>query len=309
MFGARETKDILIKKGNYKELIKCFTTIIAELEQRFSDPSAIEREEDKKDFVKLFGDYLRVENELQNYDEFTHLRDFQDLDVNDKKAVEAFKEERNLSDEDMDKIKAIHLPTERQIQDYRSTYNDIHERVQRERAADDKGLSNRWDDVVFEIDLFKSQEYNLDYILKIIFEHYKKNKSKSDLIEEVRRMIRASFSNRAKESLLVDFVNKTNFDRFPNKDSIIDAFYRFAREQQRLEAEKLISAETLNQEAAKRYIEKSVKQGYANDKGTELNNIFPTMSPLSPKDLAKKQGVFDKIKAFVEKFKGIGGQI
>ena len=65
---------------------------------------------------------------------------------------------------------------------------------------------------MFEVDLLKSQEINLDYILELIFEHNKKNKSKATLIEEVRRVIRASLGNRAKESLIVDFINQTNLD-------------------------------------------------------------------------------------------------
>ena len=105
-------------------------------------------------------------------------------------------------------MQSIKLPSDRKIQDYRSTYSDIRDRLRREKAGNEKEQSTiDWADVVFEVDLLKSQEFNLDYILELIFEHNKKIKNKANLVEEVRRVIRASVGNRAKESLVVDFIN------------------------------------------------------------------------------------------------------
>ena len=162
---------------------------------------------------------------------------------------------------------------------------------------------------MFEIDLLKSQEINLDYILELIFEHNKKTKSKADLVDEVRRVIRASLGNRAKESLVVDFINQTDLDQIGDKSSVIEAFFSFAQVEQQREAEELINAESLNAEEARRYITTSLKREYASDAGTELNAILPKMSPLNPQYLTKKQSVFQKIAAFVEKFKGVGGKV
>ena len=166
-----------------------------------------------------------------------------------------------------------------------------------------------WDDVVFEVDLLKSQEINLDYILELIFENNKKVKTKADLVEDVRRAIRASLGNRAKESLLVDFIHQTDLSQFDDKASVIEAFFAFAQAEQQREAQALITAENLNAEAAKRYISNSLKREYASENGTELNAVLPKMSPLNPQYLTKKQSVFQKIAAFVEKFKGVGGQV
>jgi type I restriction enzyme R subunit len=163
--------------------------------------------------------------------------------------------------------------------------------------------------VVFEVDLLKSQEINLDYILELIFDHNKKNKTKADLVDEVRRVIRASLGNRAKESLLVDFIHQTDLDQIGDKASIIEAFFIFAQAAQQREAQDLINEENLNAEAAKRYITASLKREFATDSGTELNTVLPKMSPLNPQYLTKKQTVFQKIAAFVEKFKGVGGQV
>lgn len=162
---------------------------------------------------------------------------------------------------------------------------------------------------MFEVDLLRSQEINLDYILELIFEHNKKTRSKADLVDEVRRVIRASLGNRAKESLLVDFINQTDLDQIGDKARVIEAFFTFAQSQQQREAQELISTENLNTEAARRYITASLRREYASENGTELNSVLPKMSSLNPQYLSKKQSVFQKIAAFVEKFKGVGGQV
>lgn len=321
LFGDNNTKNVVLEKS-YREYMEGFTDIATgearrgyvevakELEQRFPDPAAIEKEADKKAFVKLFGEYLRVENVLQNFDEFASLKALQAVDMSDPAAVEAFKAKHYLDDTDLDALQAIKVPAERKLQDYRSTYNDIRDWLRREKAGAEKDKSTiDWDDVVFEVDLLKSQEINLDYILELIFENNKKVKDKATLVEDVRRVIRASLGNRAKESLLVDFINQTDLDRIGDKASVIDAFFTFAQAEQLREAQELISAENLNAEAARRYITSSLKREFASDNGTELNAILPKMSPLNPQYLIKKQSVFEKIAAFVDKFKGVGGSI
>jgi type I restriction enzyme R subunit len=321
LFGDKNTKNVVLEKS-YKEYMEGFADVITgearrgfvdvvqELEARFPDPAAIEKDADKKAFAKLFGEYLRVENVLQNYDEFASLKDLQSVDMNDPNAVEAFKEAHYLSDGDLTALQSITLPSERQIQDYRSTYNDVREWLRRQTASAEKDASTvDWDDVVFEVDLLRSQEINLDYILELIFEHNKKIKSKSELVNEVRRVIRASLGNRAKESLLVDFINQTDLDRLGDKASVMEAFFAFAQAEQKREAEELITTENLNAETARRYIAASLRREFASDSGTELNGVLPKMSPLNPHYLSKKQNVFQKIAAFVEKFKGVGGQV
>lgn len=317
LFGDKNTKNVVLEKS-YKEYMEGYTDtvtgkacrgyldVVEELQSRFPDPDDIVTEKDKKDFAKLFGEYLRVDNILQNYDEYASLQAFQDLDITDEVAVAEFKEQHYLSDEDIEKMQAITAPSEREVQDYRSTYNDIRDWIRREKAGNEQGeVKEDWDEVVFEVDLLKSQEINLDYILELIFEHNKKTKTKAELVEEVRRLIRASLGNRAKESLIVDFINETDMDKIPDKASIIDTFFKYAQSELKREAEELIESEGLNKEAAKRYIATSLKREYASENGTELNEALPKMSPLNPQYLTKKQSVFQKISAFIEKFKGI----
>lgn len=319
LFGKSNTRNVVLEKS-YQEYMEGFTDagvarrgyldVIAELQERFPDPDEIQTEKDKKDFVKLFGEYLRVENILQNYDEFAALQAFQSLDTSDAKAVEAFKEKYYLTDEAFTEMQPIDMPSERSIQNYRSTYNDIRDWLRRQKDGEEKAKSTiDWDDVVFEVDLLKSQEINLDYILELIFEHNKKMKNKAELIDEIRTTIRASLGNRAKESLIVDFINQTDLDSIVDKAGIIESFFQFAQKEQQKEADELISSEELNIDAAKRYINVSLKRGYASEQGTDLNDALPKMSPLNPQYLTKKQSIFQKIVAFVEKFVGIGGEV
>jgi type I restriction enzyme R subunit len=90
---------------------------------------------------------------------------------------------------------------------------------------------------------------------------------------------------------------------------VIDAFFAFAQAELQREAQELITSENLNAEAARRFIATSLKREFASENGTELNAVLPKMSPLNPQHLSKKQSVFQKIAAFVEKFKGVGGRV
>ena len=321
LFGDSNTKNVVLEKS-YKEYLEGFTDImtgearrgyievVKDLNEKFPNPDEIATEKDKKEFSKLFGEYLRIENILQNYDEFTYLKALQKIDPNDTKAVEQFKENYFVTDEDISTMREVEVLPERAIQDYRSTYNDIRDWLRDERSSKEAEESNiDWDDVVFEVDLLKSQEINLDYILELIFDQNTKEKDKTTLVEEIRRIIRASIGNRAKESLVVDFINETDLDTIHEKAEIIKSFFEYAQEKQKVEASALIAEEKLNEEEAKRYITSSLKREFATENGTELNAILPRMSPLNPQYLTKKQTVFQKISAFIEKFKGVGGKL
>ncbi len=320
-FGAGGTKNIILEKS-YKEYMEGFTDIINGQQRRgyievvnnlredFANSQDIETEEDKRKFAKLFGEYLRVENILQNYDEFNYLKTLQSVDISNEEDVEKFINENHITNEEFFEMKEIDVLEDRLIQDYRSSYNDIREWIRKQRegkASED--LSEDWDEVVFEVDLLKSQEINLDYILELIYEKNKQTKDKNELIEDIKRLIRSSIDNRAKEAIIIEFINSIDLDEIKDKVNIIESFYKFAQEKQVIEATRLIEEESLNKESAKRYINNALKKEYASENGTELNSLLPKMSPLNPKYLTKKQEVFEKISAFIEKYKGIGGKV
>lgn len=153
--------------------------------------------------------------------------------------------------------------------------------------------------------MLKSQKINLDYILKLIFELNKKNKDKETLITKIRRVTRASVRNIAKISLIVDLINRTDLDTLQDKAHLTESFFPYAQARKKAEALKLIKEENLNEKAAKRYITNSLRQKYASENGTEINALLPKMTPLNPQYLIKNQSVFQKIVAFVKKFKRV----
>lgn len=319
LFGKTETAEVLLERS-YQEYMTGFTeageeqkgymAVVQELQEKFPDPQAIIKERDKKEFVSLFGQFLRLDNILQNYDDFMSLRALQELDILDDKAVEAFKERFHVDDETLEELSGLDIPSTREIQDYRSTYNDIKSWYENERRnREDNESKVDWDSIVFEVELLKSQEINLDYILELIFETNKKVSDKDELVSEITRTIRASLGNRAKEDLIVAFIHGSDLDSFADKSDIIEQFFIFAQGEQKREADELIRIEGLNEQSAKRYIQASLKREYASENGNDLNEALPKMSPLNPQYRTKKQTVFQKISRFVEKFKGIGGDI
>lgn len=319
LFGKTETAEVLLERS-YQEYMtgfmeageeqKGYMDVVQELQEKFPDPQAIIKERDKKEFVSLFGQFLRLDNILQNYDDFMSLRALQELDILDDKAVEAFKERFHVDGETLEELSRLDIPSTREIQDYRSTYNDIKSWYENERRnREDNESKVDWDSIVFEVELLKSQEINLDYILELIFETNKKVSNKDELVSEITRTIRASLGNRAKEDLIVAFIHDSDLDSFADKSDIIEQFFIFAQGEQKREADELIRIEGLNEQSAKRYIQASLKREYASENGNDLNEALPKMSPLNPQYRTKKQTVFQKISRFVEKFKGIGGDI
>ena len=319
LFGKTETADILLERS-YEDYMngyieagqeqQGYLEVVKELQERFPDPTTIIKESDKKEFVTLFGQFLRLDNILQNYDDFMSLQALQELDVTDMEALADFKGRFHLDDEAVVVLSQLDIPSVREIQDYRSAYNDIKSWYDNERRNQQNNDSEiDWDAVVFEVELLKSQEINLDYILELIFETNQKVSDKDRLIEEITRTIRASLGQRAKESLIVDFINVSNLDSFSEKSDILEQFYTFARQKQKEAVANLIETEGLNVESASRYIQMSLKREYASENGNALNKALPKMSPLNPQYRTKKQTVFEKIVDLVEVFKGIGGEI
>ncbi|MCK3894074.1 type I restriction endonuclease subunit R [Streptococcus suis] len=319
LFGKTETAEVLLERS-YTDYLEGYDdageqkagylAVAQELLERFPDPSEIVKESDKKAFVDLFGKFLKLDNILQNYDDFVRLQAVQMLDFENPEEVAAFQAKYQMDTETMEELAQLPIPTVREIQDYRSAYNDIRDWYTRERQNQQNSKSKvDWDSVVFEVELLKSQEINLDYILELIFETNKTVSDKDTLVEEITRTIRASLGNRAKEDLIVKFIRRSDLDSFVDKSDIIEKFFLFAREEQKKEVAELIQQEGLNEESAKRYIQLSLRREYASENGNALNETLPKMSPLNPQYHTKKQTVFQKISALVEKFKGIGGDI
>lgn len=321
LFGNQNTRSVILEHpfGDYLDGyhddttgkdFKGYAEVVSELRERFPDPVSIETDADKFAFVKLFGEYLRLDNTLQNYDEYTALRELQTLPSDDLEAQAALQAKYDLSDEAMERLRSQEVISERDDQDYRSVYNDIRDWIRHGREPKEQEESQLdWDQITFEVDLLKSQEINLDYILELVFEYNKRHGDKEMLIAEIRRIIRSSIEHRAKEELMVSFIQQLDLKGLTDQATLLADFYHYAQECQRRELAALIAEENLQEEAAKRYIQHSLIRGYASENGTDLHKTLPKMGILSSNYLPTKKRVLERIRAFVDKYKGIGGDL
>ncbi|RRD39303.1 type I restriction endonuclease subunit R [Leptotrichia sp. OH3620_COT-345] len=282
-FGDENSVNIILEKS-YEEYIHGFTDeetgktikgyvdICNEIIAKFPEPTEIELEADKKEFVELFGEVLKAENILRNFDEFENF-------------------EKIISD--------------RQMQDMKSVYVDIRENIlnsKRNEVTDGENID--FSDVEFQIDLLKTDEINLDYILALILEKSKENDDMDSLKAEVRRVIRTSLGTRAKEELIIDFINKTRLSELKTTDDILETFYSFAKKEKMNKINYLVEEEKLK-ENSKRFIEKAIGKGYVEYAGDELDSIIPATSRRHGAREKKKETVLEKIRNIVEIFVGI----
>lgn len=282
-FGDENSVNVILEKS-YDEYINGFTDeetgkkfkgykdICEEIIAKFPDPTEIVLEADKKEFVQLFGELLKAENILRNFDEF-----------------ESFEK----------------IISERLMQDMKSVYVDIRESILNERRSKEAEEAQvDFSDVEFQIDLLKTDEINLDYILALILEKARENDDIESLKAEVRRVIRSSLGTRAKEDLVMEFISKTRLSELKNTDDIIETFYDFAKKEKVVKINQLIAEENLNEKAS-RFIEKSISKGYVEYAGDELDGIIPPLSRRGGVREKKKEIVLEKIRKVVEVFVGI----
>ena len=284
-FGDENSVNIILEKSyndyinGFKDeetgkSIKGYVSLCNEIVEKFPKPVEIEKTQDKKEFAELFGELLKTENILKNFDEFENF-------------------EKIISD--------------RQMQDMKSVYVDICEEI-RNAGKDDQNNSNEqgidFSDVEFQIDLLRTDEINLDYILELILEKTKEHDDIETLKSEIRRVIRTSLGTRAKENLVINFINKTDLKKLKNNVEILDAFYKYAKEEKKEKIDELVKDENLKEDS-RRFIEKSINKGFVDYAGSELDSILPPTSRRKGAREVKKQSVLEKIQKMVEIFIGI----
>ena len=285
LFGDENSINVIIERS-YDDYINGFTDedtgvifkgykeLCEEIIEKFPDPTEIKLEKDKKEFVKLFGEILKRENILRNYDEFSSF-------------------EKIIS--------------ERLKQDMKSVYIWIKDESisPKPPIIDPDGPIIDYSDVEFHIDLLKIEEVNLDYILALILEKAKEQGANNETLkEEIRRLIRSSLGTRAKEELIIEFINRTDLTKFDKNEDILEAFYEYAKIEKEQKINELIYEENLK-EKSKKFIEKSISRGYVSQGGTELDDVLPPVGRRGGAREAKKQSVLTKLKDIVKIFVGI----
>ena len=284
-FGDENSVNVILEKS-YDEYINGFTDeetgksmkgyvdLCNEIVEKFSNPVEIELDSEKKEFAELFGELLKSENILRNFDEFENF-------------------EKIISD--------------RQMQDMKSVYVDICEDIRNTGKNDENRNGEEeidFSDIEFQIDLLKTDEINLDYILSLILKKSEEHDDIETLKSEIRRIIRTSLGTRAKEDLVINFINKTDLSELKNSGDILESFYKYANEEKKIKIDELIENESLKKDS-ERFIEKSINKGFVDYAGAELDSILPPTSRRKGAREAKKQSVLQKIRNIVEIFIGI----
>ena len=282
-FGDTNKLDIILEKSFSEYMdgfvdqvtsikVKGYTEVCQEILERFPNPQEIETEHDKKEFVKLFGEFLKLDNVLRNYDEFQEI---------DKPISEGY------------------------LQDLRSSYVEIRDEfLNLKNYERTKDLGVDLSDIEFEIELLKTDEINLDYILALIVEKSKNFESKEAMKAEVSRVIRSSIDIRAKEELVIGFINDTDLASLKDHDEIINAFYAYGKERKAVAIRELAESENLVKDY-QLFIDRSIQRGYAENSGADLDSIIPPTTRRQGARERKKQEVLQKIQTLVEVYSGI----
>lgn len=253
------------EKGKH---IKGYAELV-ELLKAFKPGEVITSENEKKEFVRLFGALLRVLNILQAFDQFA----------------------------------GHELISERDMQDYLGIYNDIYQEMH-DNGHDKEEIK---DDLVFEMELVKQVEINIDYILELVKKYQKQNSADRELtLKDIDRAIKSSPQMRDKKDLIDAFI-----ETITPTSEIDDDWNTFVRRKMQEEINDIISSEHLKEEPARKFIHKSFENGYVESDGTDIAAIMPPINPFkkSAGREEKKNAILEKIKTFFNRFYDlIGGE-
>ncbi len=267
LFGNKDAKGIVLLKP-YGDYYAEYQNKINELTDTYPLGQAILGEQAQKNFIELFGTILRLQNILASFDEFA----------------------------------GEEILTDRQAQDYRSIYLDLYAEFRKNQDSDKEAIN---DDVVFEIELIKQVEINVDYILMLVQKHREKHGDGDDreIRAEITRAVDASPSLRNKRDLVEDFVENLSADG--NIDEEWQAFIK-ARRQQELES--IIQEENLRPDETRTYIQSAFRDGSIQVTGTAITRVLPPTSRFSADSEhgERKKRVIARMTEFFERFLGLG---
>lgn len=275
LFGDKEASGIVLLKAyedyynGYKDEdkeIRGYESLVGELQERFPVGERIDSEQDRKDFIKLYGAILRVRNILTTFDEF-------------------------IGNE---------ILTERDVQDYHSLYIDLYNEF-RDTQDNTKEYVN--DDVVFEMELIKQVDINIDYILDLIAKYHEDHIKNKELLLDINKAIDSSMELRNKKDLINQFISSLDAHSVVDED-----WQKFVNKKKVEELEEIIKSEHLNREATYTFIQNAFRDGVVPSTGTAIANVLPPVSRFSrTRERSKKrESVLQKLSNFFERFFNIG---
>ena len=246
-----------------------YTDIVVKLQNEFPLDKQIIGESNQKKFIALFGQFLRFRNILSTFDKF---------------------EEEGMA-----------ILSEREIQDYQSIYLDIHDTL---RPQDNHEKEDISDDLEFEMELIKQVEVNIDYILMLVAQYHDANCEDKEILAKIRNSVSSSPQLRSKKELIEGFISSVNVATVVDRD-----WKAFVEEQQKTDLETIIKEENLKEEETVQFVSNAFRDGAIKENGTEIDGILPPMSRFGKgggNRAVKKTTVLDKLKAFFEKYFGLG---
>lgn len=272
LFGNKKAGGVVLLKNyeayyeGYDEEGKHYTgyvELIEELRSQFPLGEAIVGEQAEKEFINKFGAILRLKNILSAFDAF----------------------------------EGNELLSERDMQDYQSVYLDLWHKIKKERLE----RENINDDIVFEIELIRQVEINIDYILMLVAKYYDGNCEDKEILVTIDKAVNASVALRSKKELIENFIDTVN------ATTEVDADWRqFVLEQRESELSDIIAEEGLKPEETRKFMGNSFRDGALKTIGTDIDKILPPVSRFGGgKRAAKKQGVVEKLEKFFEKYFGL----
>lgn len=278
LFGDKNAGGIVLMKGfkdyyyGYEgidgKLYTGYVDMIEELISKFplSEPRII-GEQNQKDFIALFGAILRMRNILSAFDEFS----------------------------------GQEIIAERDFQDYLGRYQDLRDEWNEKRK---KGESTDIiDDIVFEVELIKQIEINIDYILMLVNKYHDSHCEDKEVLITIKKAIDSSPELRSKKLLIENFISGIN-----DVDDVMAEWSDYVNKNREEELLQIIDEEKLKGIETRKFIENAFRDGEIKTTGTEIDKLMPAVSRFGGGSrAAKKQTVIDKLKSFFEKYYGIGG--
>jgi type I restriction enzyme R subunit len=241
-----------------------YEELINELEEQFPLGQPIVGEEAQKEFIRLYGGILRLRNILTSFDDF----------------------------------EGKEILSERDFQDYQSVYIDMYQDFRKGSEADKESIN---DDIVFEIELIRQIEVNIDYILMLVAKYQQSNCKDKTILTTIDKAINSSIELRSKKELIERFIEQINVS------SKVDEDWRtFLDESKEEEISALIEEEKLKPEETRRFIANALRDGTLKTTGTAIDKIMPPVSRFGGSRTEKKQGIIEKLMAFFEKYLGLG---
>ena len=249
------------------KMVPGYVDMIEDLTTKFPlmEPRII-GEQNQKDFIALFGAILRMRNLLVSFDEF--------------------KEKEILS--------------ERDLQDYLGRYQDLHDEWKRKRENGES--TDIIDDIVFEIELIKQIEINIDYILMLVKKYHDSHCKDKEVLITIRKAVDASPELRSKKELIEAFIAGIN-----DVDDVMNEWNDYVTKKREADLKQIIQEEKLKPEETRRFLENAFREGEVKTVGTDIDKLMPPVSRFGSGNRAqKKQTIIEKLKTFFEKYFGIG---